>query len=310
MRHLGRALARHRAPILVALVLCTVTWPFGSSIAFAAPASLTTAAGEAFAQQVLDHAFLPAGAHPTTKDSTTINHFFPLDIGLPVGTPASASALFATSLSPAAAAAAIELHYPHRALVTTNGPPPPGITAIALLPSVSGPNQEGAEVIYSIAADGTGSELRIKATVIWAPDRPRTESVSSTGPVTVTGYTSGSLDGGATDPVTVDVRGKEASQLRHAFNELYRAAAPPDCMEDISSFRIAFPSTPKSKSSVTAVTFPCGGRTLVVRTASQSLAPLRGNCTLLTEVAKVLPSGKGVLTRKSARTCRTHRVLG
>lgn len=244
LRRLGRMIARRRSLAVLALelLLLSVLSPSGGvAVALGASTSPTTTVGEAFAHQVLDQAFLPPGSHPTTEISTAINHFFPSDIALPSGTPESASAFFVTSLSPAAAAAAIERHYPHRAFATTNGPPPQGITAVALLPKLSGPNDEGAEVIYSICADSTGSELRVKATVIWAPDRPLTESVPSTGPVTVTGYTKGSLDQGATDPVTVRVLGQAASQLRRTFNALYRAASPPECMENIASFRLAFP---------------------------------------------------------------------
>lgn len=263
----------------------------------------TTAAAQGWAHQLVGQVYLPPGSQPTTAAGTVISHFYPEAIALPGPAQASASAFFADPLPPDATAAAIEGHYPHRAMATTNGPPPAGVSAVALVPPVSGPNHEAAEVTYSIVANGTGSQFRVQATVVWAPDRSPAETVAATGPVLVTGYTSGSLMQGATGPVEVRVTGPAASRIRRAFNALYRAASTPGCMESIAEFRLVFPKEGTSKV-FTASASGCGNG-VSVTAGSQQLDPLRGSCQLLGDVAAVLPPRKGAQTKSRAKTCWT-----
>ncbi len=275
-------------------------------------ASATTqypAQSAAFASKVLDEATLPPGSRPTT---TAVTHMVAIEAN-PIrlygsGTTYDADRLYTVPTAPATVVTYLEHHLPKSWKVVftepPNGPPPPGDTIIQVHVPVTGPHEETATVSYTVVPDGTGTEYRIDARVIWLPSRPPGLTAPRSGSILVTGYTNANLMGNPQKSTKVRVLGKNAEAIRQAFNNL-PLSTPSDCMENSSDFALTFIPAGSTTPALHASQASCPSPGVVgARLPGQETGiSLASSCALTRAVVAVLPAGKGSVTRTAAAHC-------
>lgn len=232
----------------MALGLVTSTALVASVPALAGATTQYPAQSAAFASKVLDEAILPPGSQETT---TAVTHMVAMEaspIRLHGGdTTYDADQLYTVPTAPATVVTYIEHHLPKGWKVgftePPNGPPPPGDTIIQVQVPVTGPHEETATVSYTVVPDGTGTEYRIDALVIWLPSRPHGLTAPQSGSILVTGYTTSNLMGNPQKSTKVRVSGRKAEAIRRAFNVL-PLSTPPRLQGELQRLRTHIRSRP------------------------------------------------------------------
>lgn len=287
-------------------VVCSITFVASGPAGAATQYPVQSAA---FASKVLGEATLPPGSQETT---TAVTHMVAVEaspIRLHGGdTTYDADRLYTVPTAPATVVTYVEHHLPKDWKVAftepPNGPPPPGDTIIQVEAPVTGPHDETATVSYTIVPDGTGTEYRIDALVIWLPSRPHGLTAPQSGSILVTGYTNSNLMGLPQKSTKVRVSGKKAEAIRHAFNDL-PLSSPSNCMENSSDFELTFVPAGSKVPTLHAVQASCPSPGVVgARLPGQETGTsLASSCALTRAVVAVLPPGKGYVTRTAAAHC-------
>ena len=76
-----------------------------------------------------------------------------------------------------------------------------------------GPNENMAQLVYTLWPLGSRTELRVDAQVVWLPNRPSEEVAASHGDVDLTGFAAVSPMEGSSGPVTTRLRGAQAGAI-------------------------------------------------------------------------------------------------
>lgn len=291
--------------IVVALVAACGALPTGSPGA-SSPASSPPADAGSYAQQVLAAAIIPPGARSTTTvDSDFLKQAFEtpgmedlIDI----------HALYAIEELPNAVETFVKTHVPSGAKATgtgTLGSPQGSADGIEVSMPTSGPNENFAQLVYVIVADGANStEFRIDAQVVWVPNRSAAELAPSNAVVELTGFTQTSLANPSSGPVAIELSGAQANALETVVNSL-PLAPHPFCMEDALLYRIVFRPAAASSQSFELDGYECV-RTVLVLQDGKELSPLSdASCYLLRAVIDLLPAGKADATRSASADCAT-----
>jgi hypothetical protein len=265
------------------------------------PAKETAAS---FALRVLKEATIPPGAHSTHKVLCGLLAHAASSVG--IGDLTDLHKLYLVSKSPDEVENYVEAHLRHGAKVTSTGnggsPQCTDEDVEVSLPT-SGNNEYFAQLVYTIAPVGGGSELRIDSQTVWVPNRPVGE-VAPTGRVMeVTGFSQTSLMRNSSGPVTVLLSNPQAATIRKVFNVLPRGPRV-FCMEDSLLFEIAIPANVGLPPFFTADGYECGETVLVTEHGKTLPSLYDRNCSLLRAVAKLLPP-KAKSTREIASQCKT-----
>lgn len=300
-----------RVSCRVALGLVISTTLAASVPAMAGAATQYPTQSAAFASQVLNDATLPPDSQPTTVPATHQVSFAaspPIRLHNGNGETYDADRLYTVSTAPASVVTYIEHHLAKGWSVgltePPSGPPPPGDTIIEVRVPVTGPHEETATVTYTVVPDGTGTEFRVDALVIWLPSRPRGLTAPRSGSVLVTGYTTASLMGTPQKATKVRVTGKKAALIRQAFNRL-PLSTPTHCEENWSDFSLTFVPAGSKTASLHAgqASCPSPGVVYARLPREETGTSLGSSCALTRAVVAVLPAGKGYVTRQAARHC-------
>lgn len=268
----------------------------------------------AFATRVLDQATLPPGSVPATV-AVSPQVTFAADAIQPHGAPGEtydADRLYTTPAAPASVVTYVEHHLPKGWWVgitfPPSGPPPPGDTIVQVQVPVAGPHEQTATVSYTVVPDGTGTELRIDALVVWQPSRTGSLVAPRAGSILVTGYTTSNLMGLPQKATKVRVTGRRAESIRQAFDRL-PLTSPPDCMENSTAFALTFVAPGSKRPTLRAVQSRCPSPGVVDadRPGQQAAGiSLAASCRLTRAVAAALPAGKAPVTREAAAHCRVR----
>ena len=265
------------------------------------PANETAAS---FALRVLKEATIPPDARSTHKVLCGWLAHPTSSVG--IGDLTDLHKLYLVATSPNEVENYVAAHLRHGAKVTSsgNGSSPQCTEAdVEVSLPTSGNNEYLAELVYSVAPVGTGSELRIDAQTVWVPNRPAGE-VAPTGRVMeVTGFSQSSAAEGSSGPVTVRVDNPQAATIRRLFNALPRGPRVL-CMEDSVLFEITILTKAGLPPFFTADGYECGD-TIAVTEHQETLPSLYDrNCSLLRAVGKLLPP-KARSTREIAGQCKS-----
>jgi hypothetical protein len=290
------------------LVVTLLAAPAAATVADASPPWYPVQSA-AFAARVLSEAPLPPGAQLTTVVVTRQVTVEANPIRLHgYGETHDADRLYTAPAAPASVVTFIEHHLPKGWWVGVtsppNGPPPPGDTIVQVEVPVHGPHEETATVSYTVVPDGTGTELRIDALVIWQPSRPRSLTAPRTGSIVVTGYTDANLMGNPQRSTTVRVSGRRAEAIRRAFDRL-PLSSPSFCMENSNDFKLTFVPAGATTPALRVVQWSCPSPG-IVESGSPSQRPgtsLASSCALSRAVVAVLPPGSAPVTRQAAAHC-------
>lgn len=268
----------------------------------------------AFATAVLGEAPLPPGAQLTTVAVTRQVTIEANPIRLHgYGETHDADRLYTAPAAPASVVTYVEHHLPKGWWVGVtsppNGPPPPGDTIVQVEVPVHGPHEETATVSYTVVPDGTGTELRIDALVIWQPSRPPSLAAPRTGSIVVTGYTDANLMGEPQQSTTVRVSGRRAAAIRRAFDRL-PLSSPSLCMENSNDFELTFVPAGARTPTLRVVQWSCPSPGIVESgpPSQQPSTSLASSCALSRAVVAVLPPGSAPVTRRAAAHCRLPRA--
>jgi hypothetical protein len=280
--------------IVTSLAACGGMQPAGTS----SPLPSTPTSADSYAQRVLAEAVIPPGARATTA----VNSDFlkqPFQTASTDGL-VDIHGIYVIDELPEAVQSYITTHLPQGASLAGTGMlgGPTGVAhGIEVSLPTSGANENYAELVYEIVADGTGSsEFRVDAQVIWVPNRSADELAPSGAAVDVTGFSQTSLATGSSGPVTIKLTGAQADTLRTVANSL-PLAPPPSCMEDSLLYKIDFQMG--ISQSLELDGYECES-TVLVSNNGKALPPLNdAGCHLLAAVVSVLPNGQGDATRSA-----------
>ena len=265
------------------------------------PAKETAAS---FALRVLKEGTIPPGARPTHK--ILCGWLLHAASSVAVGDLTDLHKLYLVAKSPDEVENYVEAHLRRGAKVTSSGngssPQCTDEDVEVSLPT-SGNNEYLAQLVYTLARVGAGSELRIDAETVWVPNRPAGE-VAPTGRVMeVTGFSKSSAMEGSSGPVTVRLDSPHAATIRKVFNTLSRAPKV-ICTEDSLLFQITIRAKAGLPPFITADGYECGETVFVTENGKSLPSLYDGNCSILRAVAELLPP-KAKSTREIAGQCKT-----
>ena len=285
-------------------VLAAVLCISGAAMAAGSARQPAKETAASFALRVLKEATLPPGAHSTRK----------VLCGLLLQGASSVPSIDLTDLhrlylaaeSPDEVKNYVRAHLAHGGKVTSTGsgssPQCTEENVEVSLPT-SGNNEYSAQLDYTIAPVGTGSELRVDAETVWLPNRTAGEVAPTGGVMEVTGFSQTSLMRPSSGPVTLSVNGREAASIRKVFNSLPRGPGA-FCMEDSLLFEITIRSKAGLPPFFTAYGYACE-EIVDVTERQRALPPLYDrSCSLLRAVAQLLPP-TAKSTREMAEQCQT-----
>ena len=280
--------------IVTSLAACGGMQPAGTS----SPLPSTPTSADSYAQRVLAEAVIPPGARATAA----VNSDFLKQPFQTVGTDGLVDihGIYVIDELPEAVQSYITTHLPQGASLAGTGMlgGPPGVAhGIEISLPTSGANENYAELVYEIVANGTGSsEFRVDAQVIWVPNRSADELAPSGAAVGVTGFSQTSLATASSGPVTIKLTGTQADTLRTVANSL-PLAPPPSCMADALLYKIDFQMG--ISQSLELDGYECES-TVLVSNNGKALSPVNdAGCHLLAAVVRVLPNGQGDATRSA-----------
>jgi len=185
------------------------------------PAKETAAS---FSLRVLKEATVPPGARSTHKVLCRWLSYPGSSVAISDLT--DLHKLYLVPKSPDEVESYVEAHLRHGAKVTSSGngsSPQCTEEDVEVSLPTSGDNEYLAQLVYTIAPVGTGSELRIDAETVWVPNRPAGEVAPAGRVMEVTGFSKTTAAFGSSGPVTVRVSNSQASTIRKVFNTLPRA---------------------------------------------------------------------------------------
>jgi hypothetical protein len=290
--------------VVVAALLGACAGMLPPSSAKSTSPSSPAADANSFAQQVLAEAVIPPGAHSSsTFDSDLLKQ--PFESITTTGL-IDLYRLYVVDEPPSAVESFIAAHLPKGATVSgtgTLGNPQGSADGFEVSMPTSGPNQNYAELVYALVADGVQAcEFRVDAQVIWVPDRSADDLLPAYDSVEVTGFSQTSLANESSGPVSIELSRTQADALRTVINSL-PLAPPPACMEDSLLYKIAFRPSTVATHSFELDGYECV-ETVLVFEDGKALPPLSdASCSLLHAVVSLLPDGQAGGTRSAAAGC-------
>jgi hypothetical protein len=257
-----------------------------------------------FALGVLKEATIPPGAHPTHK--VLCGWLLHAASSVAISDLTDLHRLYLVAKSPDEVETYVAAHLRNGAKVTStgngSGPQCTDEDVEVSLPT-SGNNEYFAQLVYTVAPVGTGSEVRIDAQTVWVPNRPAGEVAPAGRVMEVTGFSQSSAMEGSSGPVTVPLDNPRAARIRSVFNTLPRAPRVL-CTEDSVLFEITIRSKAGLRPFFTASGYECGDTVAVTEHEETFPSLYDRNCSLLRVVAKLLPP-KAKATREIAGECKT-----
>jgi hypothetical protein len=297
---------RYRLPAVAVLsVLGLLT--LGAALLGAATAAPAPSPASAFAQNVLAEATVPPGGQPTTTIDSLEGDWL-TSVGRPgVEGIVDVHSLYFYDEPPDTVASYVQTHLPPGATFAGTGTATGIAKFVTVSLPVAGPNEYMARLIYAAAPTNdtfTHSELRIDAQTVWVPDRPATERAPTGGVVEVTGFRSASPRTGSRGPVTVVVPTVRARTLVDDLNALPLGPEGGVCMEVTPLWSVTFRPSLGAAPTFVAQDVGCDGWVDVTQHGRSMPLVLDRNCTILQDVAALLPS-TAQATRSAATTCRS-----
>jgi hypothetical protein len=183
---------------------------------------------------------------------------------------------------------------------TFGGPTGSGSGFVVTL-QTSGANEYLADLVYSFAALGTGSILRIDAQSVWVPARPKTEIIPRDGSATLTGYAALSLARPSSGAASVRLDARDSARLARALDAL-PVSPRPECMEESIVYRVEF-RTDRPDLSYQLIGLECES-TVEISQSGRQLLPLHDSaCAVMRLIGDLLPA-KAIATREVAAGCK------
>ncbi len=294
------------AVVSVAAALVSVGAATGAASAEAASSA------EVFAQHVLGEATIPPGARRTDEVScdglSTPFDMLPVFSGL-----IDLHRFYLVDGKPGSVLAYLRSHEPtHASETETNYASGCVAGGLGYVLSVSGPHEYSASLFYALAAVGDDhTELRVDASSIWVPSRPRSELAPTTGVVEVTGYSEVSLLDGSSGPVTFTLGRAEAKLVVSVLNRLplgpnmSGGTGTYPCMENVVVYKILFRPTRGAPVSFEADGWGCA-REVVVSVHGRGEQPVYDkNGALMCAVLKALPAKAAKGSRSYGGWCHS-----
>jgi hypothetical protein len=255
---------------------------------------------DTYAQQVLAEAIVPPGAHATTA----VHSDFLKEPFEKVGADGliDVSRIYVIDELPGAVLSYVTTHLPQGARTTgttTLGSRTGEAYGIAVSMPTSGANENYAELLYTVVADGAASsEFRVDAQVIWVPNRSADELAPAGVTVEVTGFSQTSVMNESSGPVTIKLTSAQADALRTIANSLPLAPLP-SCVEDSLLYKVDFHPSAFPNQSFELDGYECVA-TVLVTSNGKALSPLNdAGCHLLATVVSLLPKGQADGTRSA-----------
>lgn len=285
----------------IALLAAALAMP-GATAAAGAVRGPSKETAASFALRVLKEATIPAGARETHK--VACGFLSAPATSLAIGDFTDLHKLYLVPESVDQVENYVEDHLAHGAKVTSTGNgsgPQCSDEDVEVTLPLSGENEYLAELIYTFAPIGTGSELRVDSQTVWVPNRPAGEVAPNGGLMEVTGFSAISDARASSGAVTVRLTNSQAQGIRTDFDVLPRGPRV-FCLEDSLVFEITVRSKAGLPPFFTADGDSCGA-TVLVSDHDGNLPPLYDrDCSLLKAVARLLPpQAEG--TRVTASEC-------